>query len=408
LSNQIVSFPNLEERHKIARILVVDDAPANLVALQAVLEPLKQEVLCVSSGEEALKHLLTEDFALIVMDVQMPGLDGLETARLVRARERTRHIPIIFVTALSREAAYVMEGYASGGVDYLLKPIDPLILRSKVSVFVELYLRGESLKEQALQLADQQAVREEMERAAALEQQLVGIVGHDIRSPLSAILATAQHQLQAKSNPESQKSAFVRIAHGAERISKIVNLLLDFTRARVGAGIPIIKRRGELLSTVTAVVEEVRAARPEAIIETHFPEQAVEGHWDLDRLSQVLANLLDNALKHGDATQPVHVEVVDSPRGGAQLAVTNRGPVIPPSALPGLFEPFCRGEVSEENNSRSLGLGLYISRSIVHAHGGEIQVSSDKNEGTRFEVVLPKGTPVVAPSVVDATADARG
>src|SRR5438876_2721569 len=142
-----------EERDApIARILMVDDHPPNLVALDAILEPLGQELVHASSGEEALRHLLDGDFALILMDVQMPGIDGLQTAKLIKARPRNRHIPIIFLTAIHKEPAHIFRGYKEGAVDYLLKPFDPEILRAKVSVFVDLWRKNELLRQQEAML----------------------------------------------------------------------------------------------------------------------------------------------------------------------------------------------------------------------------------------------------------------
>jgi PAS domain S-box-containing protein len=144
------------EAPTVARILMVDDHPANLVALEAVLDPLGHELVKATSGEDALRQLLTEDFALILLDVQMPGLDGFKTAQLVKERPRSRDIPIIFITALSRDASNVFRGYSHGAVDYLLKPFDADILRSKVSVFVQLYLQKEKIKQQAAELAQKE------------------------------------------------------------------------------------------------------------------------------------------------------------------------------------------------------------------------------------------------------------
>ncbi|WP_426735400.1 hybrid sensor histidine kinase/response regulator [Myxococcus faecalis] len=149
-----------------ASILMVDDHPSNLLALEAILEPLGQELVKATSGEEALKFLLQRDFAVILMDVQMPGLDGFQTATLIKQRERTRTIPIIFLTALSRDAAHIFKGYAHGAVDYLLKPFDPEILRSKVSVFVDLFLKEQQIQRQAALL--RQREREAMERQSEL------------------------------------------------------------------------------------------------------------------------------------------------------------------------------------------------------------------------------------------------
>ncbi|WP_163994429.1 PAS domain S-box protein [Pyxidicoccus caerfyrddinensis] len=149
-----------------ASILMVDDHPSNLLALEAILDPLGQELVKATSGEEALKYLLKRDFAVILMDVQMPGLDGFQTATIIKQRERTRTIPIIFLTALSRDAAHVFKGYAHGAVDYLLKPFDPEILRSKVSVFVDLFLKEQQIQRQAAQL--RQREREALERQSEL------------------------------------------------------------------------------------------------------------------------------------------------------------------------------------------------------------------------------------------------
>lgn len=371
-----------------ARILLVDDTPANLLALEAILEPLGQQVVSVRSGDEALKALLLDEYACVLMDVQMPGLDGLETARLVRTRERTKHLPILFITALSREAAYVTRGYEYGAVDYLLKPVDPDILRAKVSVFVELYLRGEKLRQQALELAERRRVEEELQRATELEQQLVGIVGHDIRTPLAAILTTANAQLSREPLPDAQRKAFERVVRGGERIQRIVDQLLDFTRARVGGGIPVVPGAGDLNELCRKLVDELRAARPERSIVCDFARDTLPGVWDLDRLAQVVANLLDNALKYSPRVTPVRLRTFEQGADAVHLEVQNAGPPIPAHVLPTLFQPFRRGE--GPGKRESLGLGLYIARSIVEAHGGTLRVESTPDVGTIFSLCLPR------------------
>jgi len=162
-----------------ARILLVDDRPANLLALEAILSSLDQTLVRASSGEEALKALLTDDFAIILLDVQMPGMDGFETAAHIKRRERTRDIPIIFLTAISREPQHAFRGYSAGAVDYLAKPFDPWVLRAKVAVFVELYLKNRQLLDQAEQLRGQltdvahpEAVRDMVGRLDSVEDQL--------------------------------------------------------------------------------------------------------------------------------------------------------------------------------------------------------------------------------------------
>ena len=138
-----------------AKILLVDDRPENLIALEAILQSLDQELVTAESGEEALKHLLTDDFAVILLDVQMPGMDGFETAAHIKQRERTRHIPIVFLTAISSEPSHTFRGYAAGAVDYLSKPFDPWVLRAKVAVFIDLFEKNRLLAEQSRMLQSQ-------------------------------------------------------------------------------------------------------------------------------------------------------------------------------------------------------------------------------------------------------------
>src|SRR5919112_2962645 len=142
------SAPSRELHDGPVEILLVDDRPENLLALEAILEPLNQTLVRAHSGDEALRKLLLHDFAVILLDVQMPGLNGFETARIIKSRERTKYIPIIFLTAISKEEAYVFEGYSVGAVDYIFKPFQPEILRSKVAAFVDLFLRQRKLAEQ--------------------------------------------------------------------------------------------------------------------------------------------------------------------------------------------------------------------------------------------------------------------
>src|SRR3954462_11317956 len=190
---------NGEAERIIPSGLLVDDRPENLIPLEAILKPLGARLVKAKSGEEALLHLLRETFAVILLDVQMPRLDGLQTAELIKQREQTRHVPIIFITALSREAAYVFKGYAQGAVDYLLKPIDPEILRAKVRVFCDLWVRGERLHKQAAQ--------------SEMKDVFLASVAHEMRTPLAAAKAQAQlalHQL-AQSGCETPSASALQL-----------------------------------------------------------------------------------------------------------------------------------------------------------------------------------------------------
>ena len=165
-----------------ASILIVDDRPENLLALEAILDPLGHELIRANSGAEALKKLLVHDFAAILIDVQMPGINGFETVEIIKSRERTRHIPVIFLTAISKEEQYVFKGYEVGAVDYMFKPLQPEVLRSKVSVFVELHLKNERIREQEREL------REAAERELAHQHTLERI---ESRARFSEVIASA-------------------------------------------------------------------------------------------------------------------------------------------------------------------------------------------------------------------------
>ncbi|QHY98548.1 Response regulator PleD [Streptomyces sp. S4.7] len=213
-----------------AKILLVDDRPENLLALEAILSALDQTLVRASSGEEALKALLTDDFAVILLDVQMPGMDGFETAAHIKRRERTRDIPIIFLTAINHGPHHTFRGYAAGAVDYISKPFDPWVLRAKVSVFVELYMKNCQLKEQAELLRLQLAGAGEVKEPAGL------------LAELSARLAAVEEQAEALSkqlDDDSADAAAVATAAHLERKLTGLRRALDALEPGSGGGSPL-------------------------------------------------------------------------------------------------------------------------------------------------------------------------
>ncbi|MDQ1616926.1 MAG: hypothetical protein QOJ60_2865 [Actinomycetota bacterium] len=204
-----------------AKILLVDDRPENLLALEAILTSLDQTLVRAASGEEALKALLADDFAVILLDVQMPGMDGFETAAHIKRRERTRDIPIIFLTAINREPQHAFRGYAAGAVDYLAKPFDPWVLRAKVSVFVDLYLKNRQLREQSELLRRQVGPAEGAEAAdGAVEE-------------LSSLLAAVEDQAELLA-AEAQVRADPALAKHVDELSDRVARLRDTLRSLQG------------------------------------------------------------------------------------------------------------------------------------------------------------------------------
>src|SRR5205823_9982500 len=196
-----------------ATILLVDDRPENILALEAALRPLRQELVAAHSGEEALRCLLSDEFAVILLDVQMPGMDGFETAAHIKERERSSHIPIIFLTAISRELHQQLRGYEVGAVDYIAKPFDPWVLRSKVAVFVDLDAKTRQVQEQAGQLA----------RSNTELEQFAEVVSHDLRNPLVSVVGYLQmlQDGQVASLDEETLEYVKRALHAAESMGTL-------------------------------------------------------------------------------------------------------------------------------------------------------------------------------------------
>lgn len=349
------------------KFLIVDDTPENLVALEALLRRPGLEILKARSGSEALELLLVHDVALAILDVQMPTMDGFELAELMRGTERTKHVPIIFVTAGANDPVRMFKGYESGAVDFLFKPIDPHVIKSKAGVFFDLY-------EQRRALAN----------SLHLNEMFVAILGHDLRSPLSTITSGAK-LLEAQFNDEEHRRLLPRMLRATTRMDGMLRQMLDLTRARLGSGIVGNLVAVDVASLVGQAVEEVMLGHPgrEISVQHHGDGHALG---DPERLLQVFSNLLVNALAHGSAAAPVKVTSVGSDRA-VVVSVWNAGS-IPPGILPILFEPF-RGR-SAWSRSTGLGLGLYISHQIMLGHGGSLEVTSSDDEGTAFTACLPR------------------
>lgn len=357
------------------KFLLVDDLDENLLALSALLRRDDVELLQARSGFEALEHLLVHDVALAFIDVQMPDMDGFELAELIRGSERTRHVPLIFVTAGARDERRMFKGYETGAVDFLYKPIEPHILRNKAEVFFQLYRQKQQL---ALEL-------HERTETLRLNEMFVAVLGHDLRNPLGAIL-TAATLLQRSLKEEINQKATMQIVNSGKRMGRLIDDMLDLARARLAGGIALTHAPTSLDEIVQRVVQECQAGAPECQIEISVDGDPA-GVWDADRLSQVAANLIGNADRHGDHAEPVRVHVDGRNADAVVFSVANAG-VIPPEILPQIFNPF-RGGKRHVGQTGGLGLGLYIVEQIVTAHGGEIVVQSVAMR-TRFTVTIPR------------------
>ncbi|NKI96948.1 hybrid sensor histidine kinase/response regulator [Rhizobacter sp. SG703] len=359
------------------KCLLVDDLEENLLALSALLRGEGVELLQARSGAQALELLLVHDVALALLDVQMPEMDGFQLAELMRGSERTRHVPIIFVTAGGRDQQRIFKGYESGAVDFLFKPIEAHILRNKAEVFFQLY-------RQKQQLAHELRERTETLR---LNEMFVAMLGHDLRNPLNAIMTSAT-LLQRRAPDDVTGKTAGRILQGGRRMSAMIENMLDLARGRLAGGIAVQREPADLGPIVERVLQELQAALPEARIVTRRSGD-LTGEWDAERLSQVVANLVGNALQHGEPGEAVDLVLDGDDPAQLTLVVANAG-CIAPELLPSLFDPF-RGGERPRGRSEGLGLGLYIVQQIVLAHGGRVDVEpcGDSNR-TVFTVVLPR------------------
>ena len=358
------------------KCLLVDDREENLLALSSLLYSDGVEILTARSGAEALELLLLEDVALALLDVHMPSMDGFELAELMRGSERTRHIPLIFVTAGAHEPTRVFKGYESGAVDFIYKPIDPLILKNKADVFFQLYRQRRQL---AMEL-------QERTETLRLNEMFSALLAHDLRNPLSAILAAAQ-VLERKASDRTVQDTAARIAASGKRMAHMIEDMLDLARARLAGGIIIQREPADIRALVERVVREHQTAMPGRGIQTRY-EGAFSGSWDPERVAQVASNLIGNALKHGDPEEPVAISLDGTAASCVTLVVRNKG-VIAPDAQRHLFDPF-RGGRREAGRSEGLGLGLYIVSQIVQAHQGTVELTTEPGDLTAFRVCLPR------------------
>jgi len=390
-------------------ILVVDDNQTNLIAIEAALSSLGRKLVLAHSGVEALARLLEQDFALIILDVAMPGMDGFETAKLVRTRERNRATPIIFITGLSWESDAVLRGYELGAFDFLMKPIRPEVLRAKATVFVQLQERTIELAIKADELRHAQAQTHERElqaqrrrfEAEVMERQMhqlaeadrrkdefLAILAHELRNPLQP-LQTAVEVLEHE--PDKPVPARIRkiVQRQVQHITRLVDDLLDVARFTSGK----LELRREPVD-LDGIVEEAVASCRTSIdsrnhhleISAHTPPAIVHG--DPVRLIQCVCNLIHNAVKY---TEPGGRLTIDwgADRGDGFVRVTDNGRGIPADLLPKIFDMFVQERVTPDGGG-GLGLGLGLVKRLIELHGGTVRAASEGQAlGATFEIRMP-------------------
>ncbi|MDD1976129.1 hybrid sensor histidine kinase/response regulator [Pseudomonas tussilaginis] len=393
--------------HIQAKLLIVDDLPENLLALEALIKGSDCEVHQAQSADQALSLLLEHEFALAILDVQMPGMNGFELAELMRGTEKTKNIPIVFVSAAGREMNYAFKGYESGAVDFLHKPLDNQAVKSKVAVFVDLFRQRKALGQQleALErsraeqeqlLSQLQVTRRELEHAVRMRDDFMSIVSHEVRTPLNGLILETQLRKLHLARDNADAFALDKMRAMVERDERQINSLirliedmLDVSRIRTGK-LSIRPIQFDLSQLVAGLIENFAAQAAAAASSIEFKDQVpLPGVWDEFRIEQVVANLLTNALRYG-ANHPVQVRTFEQ-QDLACIEVRDQGIGISEQNQQRIFQQFER--VASNPGNAGLGLGLYISEQIVLAHGGSIEVQSAEGKGATFTVRLPLPRP---------------
>jgi signal transduction histidine kinase len=354
-----------------SEILIVDDNPANLLSLEAILEDPGLEFIRAASGEAALEATLGTRPALIILDVQMPGMNGFEVARLLRNLERTKGIPIIFVTATHREEKFTFEGFESGAVDYLFKPLNPVVVKSKVRVFVELHQKTMRLESMVRELS---LVNRELESFSYA-------VSHDLKAPVRGIIGFAEELGRSLAAGEYESCAHYssRIAAAGERMNHLINSMLDLAKV---TQLPLSKAEVDVSAIVQHICEELKQDREMRAAEVRIPP-GCRTFGDAKLLEIALWNLLDNAFKFTSKRENPRIEFgITENEGETVFFVRDNGAGFRMESADRLFGTFQR--LHDESEFAGTGVGLATVQRIIHRHNGRIWAESAPDEGTSF------------------------
>lgn len=368
-------------------ILIVDDLPEKLVVYKSILDDLDQNLIMANSGEEALKLVLKHEFAVILLDVNMPGIDGFEVASLIRDRKKSARTPIIFLTAFTDDVQ-VSQGYASGAVDYLPTPVVPEILKAKVRVFIELH----QMRQQAAAQAEERAKRTAAEDSDRRKDEFLGMLAHELRNPLGPI-RNAVHLLQIiKADDPRHEELKGMIERQVTHMTRLIDDLLDSTRLSRGQ-ILLRKERCDLTRIVQQTAEDYRTACDASglKVEINIPDHPLWVDGDPTRLVQAIGNLLHNAHKFTDPGGTVKVDLKFNKEARlATITVEDSGIGIDEETLPHIFEIFRQGDQGLDRYRGGLGLGLSLVKGLIELHNGKVSAfSNGTGQGTKFTLQIP-------------------
>jgi signal transduction histidine kinase len=365
-------------------ILLVDDTPENLISLKNVLEKHGFEVDTAGSGEEALKKVLKNSYVLIILDVQMPEMDGFEVAEVISGYSKAKETAIIFLSAANTEFRFIAKGYSSGGLDYITKPVDINILLLKIKTFYRIYEQNRKLNEV------QKALLEEIEFRKAAESkkdEFISIASHELKTPLTSVKGYIQllERGLAKGDIELVKSHLSKAQIQLEKLNGLIADLLDISKIESGK-LKFNKQYFDLDQLLDGIIEVLHQSNPDFKI---IKEGKVNTPIFADemRIEQVIVNFLTNAIKYSPGTSEAKLNVRMQNKE-LYLGVRDYGIGMRPEQVKRVFEKFYRVEETSQR-FQGLGIGLYISSEIIRRHGGQINVKSNYGEGSEFYFTIP-------------------
>jgi two-component system sensor histidine kinase/response regulator len=350
-------------------ILLVDDKPENLFSLEQILEKESRKFIKATSGNEALKLALKQEIGLVMLDVQMPEMDGFEVARILKSSTKTKNISIIFVTAINKHEHYVLQGFEEGAVDYLQKPLDVEVTQAKVNVFEQLYFYQQDLK----------ATAKELERINKQLERFVYMVSHDLKSPLASIitiLSSMQENKVVQAHDDlNEKVDLVYLA--SHHLSDMISSILQYSKQSIDQQTLEVVDTRELVSQVIFLLFPPKHFQ--IIVHDSLPTLTTRKQ----KLQQVFQNLISNAIKYNDKEQAV-IEIGAADKGRfVEFFVKDNGPGISSKDHERIFRLF---EISDNKagTESSTGVGLNILKVLVEEQGGKIRVESNPSDGSVF------------------------
>jgi two-component system sensor histidine kinase/response regulator len=365
-------------------ILIVDDTPENLISLKKVLETHNFEVDTAASGEEALKKVLKNEYVLIILDVQMPGMDGFEVAEAISGYSKAKETAIIFLSAANTELSFITKGYSSGGLDYITKPVDIRILLLKVKTFYRIYEQSRKLIEVQKALLNEIEIRKKAENK---KDEFISIASHELKTPLTSVKGYMQllDRSIEKGDLPTVKKHLSKAQTQLEKLNGLIADLLDISKIENGK-LKFNKKDFVIDVLLDNVIEIIHQSNPEfKIVKTGSVTTPIYG--DESRIEQVIINFLTNAIKYSPGTNEISINLRRE-EDNIYLGVRDYGIGIDLSQQNNVFEKFFRVEETAIQ-FQGLGIGLYISAEIIRRHGGMIGVNSKPGQGSEFYFNIP-------------------